>query len=51
MSLTVSDHGLALPDRVVELFHSQRFQVFPSALTTPQFHSPLKVLIPVQTRA
>jgi hypothetical protein len=44
MSPTVSDHGVALPDLVVELFHSQRSQIFPSASTTPQFHSPLKVL-------
>jgi hypothetical protein len=39
-NVTVSDLGVALPDQVVVLFHSQPSQLFPSASTTPQFHSP-----------
>jgi hypothetical protein len=46
-NVTVSDH-VALPDQVFVLFHSQPSQLFPLAPTTPQFHSLLKVSMPVQ---
>jgi hypothetical protein len=46
--MSMSATRVALPDQVVVLFHSQRSQLFPSAPTTPQFHSPPKFLMPVQ---